>query len=318
MISRRHLLAASAATLLPVRATAQRGAATIVFPFAAGGGGDAVSRLIADGLGQKLGERVIVDNRSGAGGRIGIMGVRNAPADGRTLLLTPIAPMAVYQHFDPALAYRPFEDFAPVAQIATFDFGVAVRNDSPVRSVKQLVDWLRSDATRRAYGTPGAGTLPHFFAVGFGRATGLDLTHVTFRGSAAALAELIGGSLPVLFTTTSDLVQQADAGAIRVLATSDKARSPFLKDIPTFREEGFAIEGTGWYGVYAPKGTPESTVNELARQITEVVMSDLVQQRFKAMGLVPTGVGPAEFDRIQRADSAFWEPAVRASGFRPG
>jgi tripartite-type tricarboxylate transporter receptor subunit TctC len=319
MLDRRSVIAAAAALGMPGIARAQRtGQATLVFPFAPGGAGDAVARLVADGLGQRLGERVIVDNRSGAGGRIGVMAVRAAPADGRTLLLTPIAPMAVYQHFDPNLAYRPFEDFAPVAQIATFDFGVAVHRDAPARDVRGLVDWVKSDPAKGSYGTPGAGTLPHFFAVIFGRQAGIDLTHVTYRGSAAAIGELIGGGLPMVFTTTSDFVPHAEAGAIRVLATSDKARSPFVRDVPTFREAGFPIEGTGWYGLYAPKATPADEVAKLAAIVADVVATDAVKARFAAFGLVPTGIGPAEFDRIQRADSALWEPAVKASGFRPG
>jgi tripartite-type tricarboxylate transporter receptor subunit TctC len=289
----------------------------IVFPFAAGGSGDALARLLAEHMRASLDQPLIVENRTGAQGRLGVQAVKAAEPDGKTILLTPVAPMSVYQHVYESLAYDPVADFVPLSQVATFDFALAVGPQVPAMSLKELVDWVGANPSQGTYGTPAAGTLPHFFAVSFGKAAGLDLRHVGYRGSAAALTDLIAGQIPIVVTTTSDLLEQHKAGRIRVLATSDRQRSPFLPDIPTFKEAGFSIEGTGWYGLYAPAKTPPATVERLSKAIVAAVNVPQVKERLLAFGLVPTGTTPAELARIQKADSELWAPTVKASGFTP-
>ena len=312
-------LAVWAGLLLAVPAYSQIGeqANRIVFPFAAGGSGDALARLIAEHLRVALNQPVIVENRVGAQGRIGVQAVKAAAADGKTLLLTPVAPMSVYQHVYKALAYDPVRDFQPIAQVATFDFSLAVGPQVSATSLAELVAWLKADLSRGSYGTPAAGTLPHFFAVQFARTAGLAWRHVGYRGSAAALTDLIGGQIPVVVTTTSDVLEQHKAGGIRVLATSDKGRSPFLPDVPTFREAGYAIEGSGWYGVFAPAATPPAMVERLNAAVVAAVRAPATREKLLAFGLVPTGTSAAELAQIQKADSELWAPAVQASGFTP-
>jgi tripartite-type tricarboxylate transporter receptor subunit TctC len=187
----------------------------------------------------------------------------------------------------------------------------------PAKSLEELVAWVKANPTQGTYGTPAAGTLPHFFAVSFGKAAGLDLRHVGYRGSAAALTDLVAGQIPIVVTTTSDVIEQHKAGRIRVLATSDKQRSPFLPDIPTFKAAGYGIEGTGWYGLYAPARTPPEMVARLGKAIVAAVQVPHVKDRLLAFALVPTGTSAAELARIQKADSELWAPAVKASGFTP-
>jgi tripartite-type tricarboxylate transporter receptor subunit TctC len=289
----------------------------IVFPFAAGGSGDALARLIAEHLRTELKQPVIVENRTGAQGRLGVQAVKAAAPDGTTILLTPVAPMSVYQHVYKALAYDPIADFAPVSQVATFDFAVAAGPQVPAVTLKELVAWVRANPTQGNYGTPGAGTLPHFLAVSFGKSTGLDLRHVGYRGSAAALTDLIGGQLPIVVTTTSDVLESHKAGRIKVLATSDAVRSPFLPEVPTLKEAGFDLVATGWYGVFAPAGTPEAVVSRLSTGVAGAVQTPQIKERLRAFGLVATGTSAAELGRIQKADSELWAPAVKASGFTP-
>ena len=246
---------ACAATVLWITANQPARAqepARIIFPFAAGGSGDALARHIAEGLRTALNQPVIVENRTGAQGRLGVQAVKSAAPDGKTILLTPVAPMSVYRHVYKALLYDPMADFEPVTQVATFDFALAVGPQVPAASLKELVAWVKANPALGNYGTPAAGTLPHFFAVSFAKAAGLDLRHVGYRGSAAALTDLVGGQISIVVTTATDVMEQHKAGRIKVLATSDKTRSPFLPDIPTFKEAGYGIEGSGWYGVYAP------------------------------------------------------------------
>lgn len=172
----------------------------LVMPFAAGSATDALARIIADELRTDLGRNVVVENKAGAAGRLGVQTVESAAPDGSTLLFTPIAPMAIYQHVYPTLGYDPVRDFEPVSQVTTFDFAVAVGANVPVASLPDLVNWLRANPERGSYGTPGAGTLPHFFAVLFGRETGLDLRHVPYRGASAA----VNGGLARHFRAAGD------------------------------------------------------------------------------------------------------------------
>jgi tripartite-type tricarboxylate transporter receptor subunit TctC len=289
----------------------------IVFPFTAGGSGDTLARLLAEHLRVSLDVPVIVENRTGAQGRIGVKAVRDAAPDGKTLLLTPIAPMSVYQHVYKSLDYDPIRDFQPLSQVATFDFAIAVGPQVPARSLKELVAWVKANPAQGTYGIPAVGSLPHFFGVLFARAAGLDLRHLGYRGSAAALTDLVAGQIPIVVTTTSDLLEQHKAGRIRMLATSDRERSPFVPDIPTFREVGYAIEGTSWYGVFAPAGLAADKVEKLSAALAAGVRVPKIKERLLAVGLQPTGTTAAELARIQKADSELWAPAVKASGFKP-
>jgi tripartite-type tricarboxylate transporter receptor subunit TctC len=313
------LAVVSAALILVGSAHAQVGGEPIriIYPFAAGGSGDALARLVAEHLRTALNQPVIVDNRAGAQGRIGVQAVKAAAPDGKTLLLVPVAPMSIYQHVYKSLAYDPVGDFEPVTQLTTFDFGLAIGTQVPAKTLKELVAWVEANPDKGVYGTPAAGTLPHFFAVSFAKAAGLDLRHVGYRGSAAALMDLVGGQIPIVVTTISDLLEQHKAGRIQVLATSDKRRSTFLPDLPTFREAGYDIEGSGWYGIFAPAKTPADVVAELNGAIVAAIKTPQVRERLLALGLQPTGTTAAEFAQIQKADSDLWAPAVKASGFTP-
>jgi tripartite-type tricarboxylate transporter receptor subunit TctC len=289
----------------------------IIFPFAPGGSGDALARLIAEKMHASLNRPVIVEDRTGASGRLGTTAVKAAAPDGATLLLTPIAPMSIYPLVYPKLDYDPFSDFAPITQVGTFDFGIAVGPQVEAKSLKDLVDWLKANPTKANYAIPAAGSLPHFLGVMFGREVKLDLHHVPYRGSAAGLADVVAGHVPMIVTTTSDLVPMHKDGRIRVLATSDRERSPFLPDVPTFREAGYNLVATGWYGMFAPAKTPPDIVERYNKVIVDAVNSPDVKERLLAFGLQPTGTTAAEFVRIVRVDSEKWAPAVKASGFTP-
>ncbi len=290
----------------------------IVFPYAAGGVGDALSRLMADELRKGVNRPVIVENKTGAAGRLGVGEVVRAEKDGDTLLLTPIAPTAVHQHVFTDLPYNPDKDLVPVTQLSKFEFAIAVGPDVPAKDLKELVAWMKANPNKASFGSPGAGALPHFFGILFGRAAGVDLVHVGYRGSAAALADVLGGQIPIIVTTTSDLLGAHKSGKIRILATSDANRSPLVPEVPTFKESGYDIVGTSWYGVYAPAGTPDAVVQRYAKILAEAVQKPEMQKRFLDLGLYATGTTPDEFAKIHKTDSAFWGEAVKLSGFKPG
>jgi tripartite-type tricarboxylate transporter receptor subunit TctC len=321
---RRHavrstLLTVACALALLARAHAQVGdqPVRIIFPYAAGGSGDGTARLIAEHLRAGLNRPVIVEDRTGAAGRIGVQAVKAAAPDGNTLLLTPIAPMSVFQHVYKDLAYDPINDFRPITQIATFDLAVAVGPAVAAKSLKDLVDWAKANPAQANYGMPAAGSLPHFFGVLFGRAAGIDLRAVIYRGSAAALTDLVAGQIPIVFTTTTDFLQLHKAGKIRVLATSGARRSPFLPEVPTFKEAGYDIQGSGWYGMFAPAKTPDDIIARYNKIVVAAIKTPEVHKRLLDFGLEPTGTSAEEFAAIQKADSELWAPAVKASGFTP-
>jgi tripartite-type tricarboxylate transporter receptor subunit TctC len=305
------------AGLLPIRASAQllEQPIRIIFPFAAGGSGDMLARLVADKMRAALGRAVIVENRTGGAGRIGVTAVKNAAPNGSTLLITPIAPMAVYQHVYKSLGYDPINDFAAVSQLATFDFGLAVGPQVPAHSLAELVAWVKADPGRTAYGGPSNGDLPHFLGVLFGRFAGLELRHVAYRGAVPAITDLIAGQIPIVIAPLSDLAEMHKTQRVRILASSGKERSQFSPDVPTFREDGYDIEGTSWYGAFAPAKTPAGTIDSLSTIMATAVRAPDVSERLLAFGLVPTGNSAAELAAIQKSDTERWASAVKLSGF---
>lgn len=323
MLHRRLVLSALVAAALadplqgPAQAQVGEQPIRIIFPFTAGGTGDALARLIADKMRAELNRPVIVENRTGAGGRIGVQAVKNAVPDGSMLLMVPIAPVAVYQLVYKNLEYNPFTDLTPVAQLGTFDFGIAVGPKVPAKSLKELVAWAKANPSEANYGTPAAGTLPHFLAALFGEKAGIDFRHVTYKGSAGALTDLIGGQIAVVVTTTADLLEMHKGGKLRVLATSDAQRSKFLPDIPTFKEAGFDLQATGWYALFAPAATPPDVIERLNKVVVNAIRAPDVRERMLGFAIEPTGTSAAELAAIMKRDAAFWAPAVKASGFTP-
>jgi tripartite-type tricarboxylate transporter receptor subunit TctC len=308
----------AAVSLLQRRASAQVAdqPIRIVFPYAAGGSGDALARLVADKLRVALDRPVIVEDRPGGAGRIGVMQVRNAAPTGDTLLFTPIATMAVYPHVYRSLGYDPFTDFAAVSQLATFDFALVIGAQVPVQSLEDLVAWVKADPTHAVYGGPGTGDLPHFLGVLFAHAAGLELRHAGYRGSATAIVDLVAGQIPMAILPLSDVMAMYKDNRLRILASSGEARSPFAPEVPTFREQGYDIEGSSWYGAFAPAKTPAATIDKLSAALAAAVRAPEVGERLRAFGLVPTGTSAAELTAIQRADSERWAVAVKLSGFK--
>lgn len=317
-LTRRAIIVAGLTMLASTRPlVAQTRTLRIIYPFPGGGSGDTLTRLIAERLGAALDRPVIVEPRVGAAGRLGVQAVKSAEPDGNTLLATPIAPMAVYPSVYPVLEYDPVADFLPVSQVATFDFGICIDPNIAARNLAELVAWLKANPAKANFGTPGAGTLPHLFGLMFAKAADTPLQHIAYKGGMIALTDLMGGRLPIVFLSTNELAELHTAGRIRVLATSGVKRSAFLPDIPTFKESGYDIEGSGWWGIFAPAGTPAATVSKLSSAIASILQSEDVKVRIAKVGLTPTGTSPEEFTRIQREDIERWAVPIKASGFRP-
>jgi tripartite-type tricarboxylate transporter receptor subunit TctC len=316
-LDRREFTAALLSLLAAPAAQAQGARhVKLVYPFAAGGSGDVLSRIVADRLGPALGTTVIVENRTGASGRIGVKAVIGAEPDGATLLVTASPTIALYPHVYVPLDYDPFQDLAPVALLATFDLALAVSPQTPVKTLNELVDWVKANPAQASYGSPGAGGLGHFVAVKFTTSAGLAMRHVGYRGSGAAINDLIGGHIPVLVTPTTDAAEHHKSGRVRILATSGANRSGLLPDVPTFKELGVPVEGLGWFAAYAPAKTPADIVGRLSQAMNAALASPEVKDRLEKLGLTPQRSTPAELAAFQKLESESWAPAIVASGFR--
>jgi tripartite-type tricarboxylate transporter receptor subunit TctC len=265
-----------------------------------------------------LGRPVIVENRAGAGGRIANETVKAAPPDGTTLLMTPVATMSIYPHsFAGSLRYDPFRDFAPVAQTSTFQLGLGVGASVPARTLAEYVELVKKDPKMGFYASASAGSIPHFLGVMFARAAGIELTHVPYKGTAPAMQAIAAGEIAAVSTLVADIAALVKSGKARLLATAGTRRSTALPDVPTFKEAGYDMEGEGWYGLFAPAGTPQAVVDRLAGAVIAAVRDPVVRQKLETMGLDPTGLGPAPFAAVMKADYDKWGPVIRASGFKP-
>lgn len=289
----------------------------VIYGFAAGSGGDTMARIVADKLSAGLSMPVIVENRTGAAGRLGTKAVVMSEPDGMTLLFTPNPPVSIYPHSYPALEYDPVRDLTPVSLIATFDVALAVSSKNDIKSVNELIAWAKANPSRANYGSPGAGGLGHFFAVMVAASTGLDLKHVSYRGSGAVMTDLLGGQIPIAVVPLGDALELHRGGKARVLATSGNARSPLLPDVPTMKEAGINAEGQGWYGLYAPAKTPPETVRRLNKIVVDGLSDPATKEKVLKLNMVPRTSSPEELAAFREADSARWAPAVKASGFKP-
>ncbi len=312
--SRRAVLAGLAASLVPARpAAAQDQTLRIVFSFSAGGAAGAIARLVADHLRGSLGRPVIVENIVGAGGQIGARTVKDAQPNGTTLLFASNSQMTIQPHIYRDLRYDAFADFVPISQTVRSEAAFAVGGQIPAHSIKELIVWLKANPSQALYGSPGVGTGPHLAGLEFARLSGLGLRHVPYKGTPAALPDVLAGRIPLYIAMTAELIKQHKTGAVRLLATAGAARSPFLPDVPTLRESGTAIEAPGWFAFYAPARTPEDIAARLEKAIIAATNAPEVRPKIEALGFLPTGMTSDELSKIQRADFQRWGLVVKAS-----
>lgn len=296
---------------------AQSGAVTrIVFPFGAGGGGDGLCRVLVEDARLSFGKSMIVENRTGADGRIGINSVRTAPPDGTTFLVTTGPTMWLMPLVHASPGYEPFRDFEPVAQLALFEFCVAVANATGIKTMGELATWVKTNPDKASYGIPGAGTIPHFIGVSLSKLLGVDMRRVPYRGGAPAINDLVGGQIPLSVGTLADALQQHRAGNVRIVATTGESRSPFTPDLPTLKESGYDLVGDAWYGMWAPKGTRQNIVADMNGMMVATLAKPAVKERLAGLGLVATGTTPAALTDLMKEQVAQWKPVIDESGYR--
>ena len=286
----------------------------IVVPFAAGGSTDVTARLVAQALGERLGQSIIVDNRAGAGGNIAAEHVARAEPDGYTLILATSSTHATNAALYRRLPFNPVRDFTPISQIAFIPNLLVVNPDVPVNSVAELVAYAKARPGQLNYGSGGAGTSLHLAAAVFAYRAGIDMVHVPYRGGAPVAADLISGKLQVSFSPLVEVLQQVRAGKLHALGVTTARRSAVLPDIPTISEVIPGYEVALWNGIMGPAGLPAPVVERLASEITAIVGSPEMRSRLGEQGSDPVGSTPQEFAAFVAAEQTKWAELVRISG----
>lgn len=318
-MNRRQLasVALSACALFATSGAQAQSTVRLLVGFAPGGSADIAARLISERMAAELKQPVVVENKPGAGGRIAAEQLKNAAPDGNTLMLTPIVVPVLAPLVFAKLPYDTNADFAPVAHVANFQFGLSVNASHPAKTVSELVGWFKAQPAKANFGSPAPGSLPHFFGVMLARGAGLDLVHVPFNGGGPLMNALVGNQVSSGIDTLVDQIEMHRGGKIRIMATSGATRSPLLPDVPTFAEAGLkGVEGTSWFAMYAPAKTPEATIRTLNASINRALASAELREKFAKLGLEPTGGTPADLAAVMKRDTDRWAPVVKASGFR--
>lgn len=317
--SRRHVLHALAASglacSLPARAQAAKTLRVLV-GYPPGGAVDVVAREIAEGL-RGVGYNAIIENRTGAAGRLATEQLLAAPPDGSALVFMPGGNATIFPHVYPKLRYDPFKDLVPVAAACEFSFGLGVGPGTPAKTLKEFVEWAKANPGKASYGTPGGGTAMHFMGVMFARAAGFEFTHVPYRGGAAAIVDVIGGTVPALATTLPNLVQPHKQGKVRILAFTGDKRLPSLTDVPTFKESGYPdLVITESFGFFAHAKTPPAVVAELHAALRAAAGQPRVTAALEKLEFEPLSMSQAEYAARLKADFDRWGPIVKATGYR--
>jgi tripartite-type tricarboxylate transporter receptor subunit TctC len=288
----------------------------IVVPFAPGGPNDIIVRLVVQKLTETWGQSFVVENRPGAGGNIGTDFVAKAPPDGYTLLSVGPGSLII----NPLIGKVPYDtarDFAPVTLMARAPNALVAHPSFPASSVKELIALARSQPGRINYGSGGKGSTPHLAGALFASMAGIELTHVPYKGTAPAMADLIGGQVQIAFLGIPTVLPHVKSGKLRVLAVTGKHRSPELPGVHTLDEAGVpGYELSPWYGLLAPAGTPRGIVAGLAAEVTKIVRAADIRDKLAVQGAEVAGGSPEEFAAVIQADSLTWSRVVKDTGMR--
>jgi tripartite-type tricarboxylate transporter receptor subunit TctC len=321
-LTRRGLGAAMAGLAAPRLAQAQaswpNGPIRLVVPFAPGGSTDLSARLVADGLSQRLGVPVVVENRAGAGATTGSQIVADAPPDGQTLVMSNIASHAISPTLYGNLRYDPVRSFTHIAMVITNPSVWVVHPRSEIANLADLVRLAKTRAGGLDMASSGAGSSNHLLMVRFCEQAGIPMTHVPFRGAGPAMTAVISNQVPMMSDSLPSAAGHIRQGSVRAIAMSSAQRHSGFPDVPTFLEQGFDLSSTSWFALSGPAGMAPAVVERLHRDIMAVVATPDSQRRFAEMGGTPGDMTPEQFTAFVAAEVARWAPVVRASGATVG
>ena len=325
MISSRHVRRMLPVALAAALLTSQADVARAQYPekpirlivgFAAGGGTDIIARVVSEKLGPILGQPVIVENKPGAGGLIGIGLVAKSSPDGYTLLLANNPPFSTSPGVEPPPPFDPIKDFAPIALICSQENFLTVHHSIPAKTLGEFIAYAKANPGKINFASPGVGT-PHHLGTEFLRQlAGIDLVHVAYRGVNPAMPDVLSGQVPVFFTSYRSVISHVTAGTLRMLAVGAPTRSRYLPDLPTMAELGYPLDNTAWFGVVAPAATPRLVIDKMSAAIDKVLAMPDVSERFTTMGLETLRATPDELAHRIRAEVAQWLPIIKKARIR--
>ena len=323
-ISRRHVIqSAGAAALLAgigqqAMAQAQIDTLKIITGFAAGGTSDNTCRRVGTRLTGTYAKTVVVEYKTGAGGQIAIQYVKSQPADGTTLLQSPTSMFTIYPHIFKKLPYDPVADVTPVTLACVFDFGFAVGPLVPasVKNVADFIAWAKANPSQANFGSPAAGSTPHFVGALLGKSGGIDLKHAAYRGTQPAMLDLLGGQIAAVSGPIGDITQHLATGKVRILATSGSKRNRFAPDVPTYAEQGFKeLTHSEWFAFFLPPKAGAALVARMNSALKAALASKDVVDGLATFGLEAMSNSPAELAELLKQDTAKWAPIVKTIGF---
>ena len=313
-------LAAPVLATLPRTALAQVPAqAKIIVGFAAGGGADLIARMLADKMreGRAAGTQIVVENKIGAGGKIAVEALKASPPDGGTMLLAPLVTPVLSQLTFKNPGYDPAKDMTPIGMVGHFQFALAVPPNHPAKNMAEFVTWLKANKEKANFGSPSPGSLPHFFGIMLGRAIGVEMVHVAYKGGAPMLNDLMGGQIACGMDTHIELIELHKAGKIRILASFAEKRSTLIPEVPTMAELGFKdATGSGWYSLWAPAKTPAAAIAALNKALNIALANADGKEKLARTGTEPATSSPEGLEKFRLAEIEKWRPVILASGFK--
>lgn len=286
----------------------------MIVAFAPGGGTDILGRLAAKGITDALGVSVVVENRAGGGGAVGTTVVAKAPPDGYTLITSGTGAHAINPALFKNLAYDPIKDFTPVSLIGESPYLMLVSKDLPVKTVQEFIDLAKSKPGELTMASSGNGGMPHLTGELFQLMTGTKLVHAPYKGTGVVFPDLIAGRVQVTFADIAAAYPHIQAGNVRILGISSPKRSPAYPNVPSIAETVPGFDAVGWFGVFAPAGTPAPIVQKLSTAIAAFVKQEDVRKQMAVLGVQPVGSTPEAFDKVLRADIVRWAKVVHDSG----
>ncbi|MGJ7604005.1 tripartite tricarboxylate transporter substrate binding protein [Variovorax sp. LT1R20] len=319
-LTRRRFTLAAAASSLAIPSFAQTAWPSkpirIVVPYTPGGFTDQMARLVQIGLQTRLGQPVLIDNKPGANSLIGVDAIAKAPADGTTFGVV-IAAYAANTTLYPKLPYDPQKDLTGVSLMGISPLLAAVNVNAPFKTARELIDYARANPGKVSFGSSGNGSAAHLTTELWKSLTQTYMIHIPYRGAVPALTDLMGGQIQLFFDAPTGLISQAKAGKVRLIGVAGDKRLAAAPDVPTFIEQGFAgFTGSTWAGMLAPAGTPRDVVKRMSEEVARIIRGDETRAKLDAMGTIPAGSTPEEFDAFITAETAKWGKVIRTAGVK--
>ncbi|PLC55951.1 ABC transporter substrate-binding protein [Pollutimonas nitritireducens] len=289
----------------------------MIIPFAAGGPTDSLGRSLADEMSKVLGQKVIVENKPGAGGNVGSTMFAKMPADGYSIMIGTNGPLVANPMFMKGISFDPNKDFDPVSFVAYLPNMIAVHPSVPAHSVKELIELLKANPTKYSFASGGLGTSTHFAGELMKTLAGVQMTHIPYKGDGASMPDAVGGQVPIVFGSIFAAKRFTDSGMLRGLAVTSKDRVPSVPDIPTVAESGLpGYDLTAWYGLVVPAGTPKPAIKKLSEAVQTIASSPSFRERVESMSGIAKGSTPEEFTQFIESERPKWKSLIEESGIK--